>query len=135
MPQLFFRAVEVDRRNIDFTLVRTLFPGFATYWQKQAGAASCLRETIRLDAAEERGEKCTALQWAMQHAAMDNALRCDGQCSALRHPTENTGMGWRARKAMAQRSRNKKTRLYGQVWDAAYARAGYHFSPARSRTM
>ena len=45
----------------------------------------------------------------MQHAAMDNALRCDGQCSALRHLTENTGMGWRVRKGMAQRSRNKKT--------------------------
>lgn len=26
MLQLFFRTVEVDRRNIDFTLVPTLFP-------------------------------------------------------------------------------------------------------------
>lgn len=26
MPLLFFRTVEVDRRNIDFTLVPTLFP-------------------------------------------------------------------------------------------------------------
>ena len=26
MPQLFFRTVEADRRNIDFTLVPTLFP-------------------------------------------------------------------------------------------------------------
>ena len=71
----------------------------------------------------------------MQHAAMNNALRCDGQCSALRHLTENTGMGWRVRKGMAQRSRNKKTRLNEQVWGAACARAGYCYSPARSRTM
>ena len=63
------------------------------------------------------------------------AAHCDDRCSTLRCLTENTGMGWRVRKGMAQRSRNKKTRLNGQVWDAACARAGYYFSPARSRTM
>ena len=52
----------------------------------QAGEPDILKHANPADAAPGSWDKRTALRSTMQRAAMADALRCDGRCTALRWP-------------------------------------------------
>ena len=53
------------------------------------------QEAMAMRQAGWTGERCSALQVPTQRAAMTDAARCDGMCTALHHRAGN-GIGQRA---------------------------------------
>lgn len=62
-------------------------------WQRQANRASCTTIADAMSKTEVAAVKGSALQSQTQHAAMNDAARCDGQRTALQHRTQNSGLG------------------------------------------
>lgn len=62
-------------------------------WQRQASRASCTTIADAMSKTEVAAVKGSALQSQTQHAAMNDAARCDGQRTALQHRTQNSGLG------------------------------------------
>ena len=52
------------------------------------------QEAMAMRQAGWTGERCSALHVPTQRAAMTDAVRCDGRCTAMRHLPENT-IEWR----------------------------------------
>lgn len=61
-------------------------------WQRQASRASCTTIADAMSKTEVAAVKGSALQSQTQHAAMTNAVRCDGQRTALQHRAEDCGL-------------------------------------------
>ena len=58
--------------------------GLEAWWQGAAGLLRSLWIAGAASMADGRCAGCSALQVLMQHAAMADAVRCDGRCTALR---------------------------------------------------
>ena len=67
----------------------------SAFWQEPAGVADFPLEAMAKKQAEWTGGRCSALHVPTQRAAMTDAARCDGLCTALHHRAGN-GVGHRA---------------------------------------
>lgn len=76
-------GTQVSRPETDWTIS----------WQRQASRASCTTIADAMSKTEVAAVKGSALQSQTQHAAMNDAARCDGQRTALQHRTQNSGLG------------------------------------------
>ena len=59
----------------------------------QAGEPDILKHANPVDVAPRSWDKRTALRSTMQRAAMTDALRCDGRCTALQQMDVATAIG------------------------------------------
>lgn len=67
----------------------------SAFWQELAGVADFPQEAMAMKRAGWTGGRCSALHVPTQRAAMTDAARCDGLCTALHHRAGN-GVGHQA---------------------------------------
>lgn len=87
-----------------FFAPNAVFLRFGAFRWWQAGAADTIGEAYAVRTTEETRVTCSALHVLVQHAAIADAVHCDGRCTALRHLPRNTA-GWRAVPSARQHSR------------------------------